>query len=50
VSPADLLVDHEGVTLALDVPGLRVDDLDIELENDTLTVRGRRPFRCRERR
>jgi HSP20 family protein len=44
VPPADLLIDDDGVTVYVDVPGLRVDDLDIELENDVLTVRGERPF------
>jgi HSP20 family protein len=28
----------------MDVPGLHRDNLEIELENDTLTVRGERPF------
>jgi HSP20 family protein len=28
----------------VDVPGLRSEDLDIELENDLLTIRGERPF------
>jgi HSP20 family protein len=44
VPPADVLVTPEGVTVYMDVPGLRADDLEIELENDTLTVRGARPF------
>jgi HSP20 family protein len=44
VPPADLLVDDEGVTVYLDVPGLKAEDLDIELENDTLTVRGERKY------
>jgi HSP20 family molecular chaperone IbpA len=41
---ADLLIDEEGVTVYIDVPGLHADNLEIELENDTLTVRGERPF------
>jgi HSP20 family protein len=44
IPPADLLIDDEGVTVYMDVPGLRSENLDIELENDTLTVRGDRPF------
>lgn len=44
VPPADLLVDDEGVTVYMDVPGLRPENLEIELENDILTVRGERPF------
>jgi HSP20 family protein len=42
--PADVLVSESGVTVHMDVPGLRSDDLDIELENDTLTIRGERRF------
>lgn len=44
VPPADLLVDDGGVTVYMDVPGLHTDNLQIELENDVLTVRGERPF------
>jgi len=44
VPPADLLVDDDGVTVYMDVPGLRSENLEIELENDMLTVRGDRPF------
>jgi len=44
VPPADVLVTDDGVTVYMDVPGLSADDLEIELENDVLTVRGaRRP-------
>lgn len=39
---ADVVVTDEHVTVTMDVPGLRVDDLEIELENDLLTVRGER--------
>jgi HSP20 family protein len=41
--PADVLVTDDGVTVHMDVPGVPVDRLDAELENDTLTVRGERP-------
>jgi HSP20 family protein len=44
IPPADLLVDDDGVTVYMDVPGLRTENLDIELENDVLTIRGERPF------
>jgi HSP20 family protein len=44
IPPADLLIDDDGVTVYMDVPGLRSDNLEIELENDVLTVRGERPF------
>ena len=31
-------------TVTMDVPGLQTDDLEIELENDVLTVRGERAY------
>jgi HSP20 family protein len=44
IPPADVLVSEDGVEVYMDVPGLRTDDLEIELENDTLSVRGERGF------
>jgi HSP20 family protein len=44
VPPADVLVDDDGVTVHMDVPGVGSEHLDIELENDMLTVRGERPY------
>jgi HSP20 family protein len=44
IPPVDLLIDDDGVTVYMDVPGLRSENLEIELENDTLTIRGGRPF------
>jgi HSP20 family protein len=41
--PADVIITDDGVTVAMDVPGIPADKLDIELENDILTVRGERP-------
>ena len=44
IPPADLLVEDDGLAIYLDVPGLRSDDLEIELDNDMLTIRGERPI------
>jgi HSP20 family protein len=44
VPPADVLIDDEGVTVHMDVPGVSADRLQVELENDVLTVRGERPY------
>jgi len=44
VPPADVLVADEGVTVHMDIPGVPVDAIEIELDNDTLTVRGERPY------
>jgi HSP20 family protein len=41
---ADVLVTDEDVRVYIDLPGVSRDDLEIELENDVLTVRGDRPF------
>jgi HSP20 family protein len=40
--PADVLVSEDVVTVYMDVPGIKAEDLDIQLENDMLTVRGER--------
>jgi HSP20 family protein len=40
--PADVIVDDDGVTVYMDLPGLRSESLDIEIENDTLAIRGER--------
>jgi HSP20 family protein len=42
--PADVLVTDEDVTVHMDVPGVPSDKLEIELENDVLSVRGERPY------
>ena len=44
VPPADVLIDDDGVTVYMDIPGIRAENLEIELENDVLTIRGERPF------
>jgi HSP20 family protein len=41
---ADVIVSPEDVTVYMDVPGVRAENLEIELENDVLTVRGERPY------
>ncbi|MDP1846989.1 MAG: Hsp20/alpha crystallin family protein [Solirubrobacteraceae bacterium] len=40
--PADVLVGEDDVTVYMDVPGIAAENLDIQLENDMLTVRGER--------
>jgi HSP20 family protein len=40
--PADVVVAEDGVTVYMDVPGIKPEELDIELEKDMLTVRGER--------
>jgi HSP20 family protein len=49
VPPADIYEDEHKIVLKLEVPGLKQEDLDIQLENNTLTVRGERKFEKEEK-
>ena len=44
VPPVDIYEDANHIVLNLEVPGMKLDDFDIQLENRTLTVRGERKF------
>lgn len=44
VPAADVVLTDEDVTVVMDVPGLKADDIDLELRDDILTVRGERPM------
>src|ERR1700761_1924541 len=44
----DLLVGEEDVRLVMDVPGLKAEDLEIELADGMLAVRGERGYPYRE--
>jgi HSP20 family protein len=44
VPAADVLASEDEVVVHMDVPGLSADELEIELENDVVTVRGERGF------
>ena len=44
VPAADVLASEDEVVVHMDVPGLAAENLEIELENDVLTVRGERTF------
>jgi HSP20 family protein len=41
---ADVVVTDDDVRVDMDVPGLSVDDLEIELVDDALTIRGERAY------
>lgn len=49
VPPADIYEDEHRITLKLEIPGIRQENLDIQVENDTLTVRGERSFEKEEK-
>lgn len=40
VPPLDVLEDHEGYTLTLEVPGLSAKDVSVECENGEMIIRG----------
>jgi HSP20 family protein len=42
VPPTDLVVTDDAVTVVMDVPGLKAENLEIELNDNMLTVRGER--------
>jgi len=44
VPAADVVVTDDAVTVAMDVPGLKPEDVTIELRDDVLTVKGERAF------
>ena len=44
IPPADVIVDEDAVTVHMDVPGIGPDQLEVELGDDVLTVRGERPY------
>jgi HSP20 family protein len=49
VPPVDIYEDAHKIVLKLEVPGLKQEDLDIQLENNILTVRGERKFEKEEK-
>jgi HSP20 family protein len=40
----DILETEDAITLKADVPDVKIEDLDIRVENNTLTLRGHRKF------
>ena len=49
VPPVDIYEDEHSINLRLEVPGVQEKDIDIRLENNTLTVRGERNFEKEEK-
>ena len=40
VPPTDIFEDAEGIKIALELPGLKPEDVKLTIENDSLTIRG----------
>jgi HSP20 family protein len=47
--PVDIYEDDQKLVLKLEVPGVKQEDLDIQVEGRTLTVRGERRFSSEEK-
>lgn len=47
---ADVYEDQDSIVLRFDLPGLKQEDIDIEMTGDTLTVKGERKFEDEQRR
>jgi HSP20 family protein len=44
VPPVDIYEDEHKLVLKIEVPGVRPEDVDVRMENNTLTVKGERNF------
>jgi HSP20 family protein len=47
--PVDVYEDEHNITLKIEVPGIDEKDIDVRIENNTLTVHGERKFEKEER-
>jgi HSP20 family protein len=47
--PVDIYEDEHNITLKLDVPGIDEEDIDVRIENTTLTVQGERKIEKEEK-
>jgi HSP20 family protein len=45
VPPVDIYEDEQKLVLKLEIPGIRQEDLDVRMENTTLSVKGERSFK-----
>lgn len=49
VPPVDIYEDAHKVAVKIEVPGIKQEDLDVRLEDQTLTVKGERKFEAEEK-
>jgi HSP20 family protein len=47
--PVDIYEDEHNITLKLEVPGIEEEDIDVRIENNTLTVHGERKIEKEEK-
>ena len=48
-APVDVYEDEHNITLKIEVPGIEEKDIDVRIENNTLTVHGERKFEKEEK-
>src|ERR1700759_4991046 len=48
VPPVDIYEDEHKLVLNIEIPGMHLEDLDVRIENNVLTVRGERTFQNEE--
>src|SRR5690242_16950244 len=49
VPPVDVYEDEQNLVLKLEIPGLNDEDINVSVENNTLTVQGERKFEKEEK-
>lgn len=49
VPPVDIYEDAQKVVVKLEAPGIKQEDLDVRVENNTLTIKGERKFESEEK-
>src|SRR5438094_754660 len=49
VPPVDVYEDEHNIVLKLEVPGIEEKDIDVHVQNNTLTIRGERKFESDEK-
>lgn len=49
IPPVDIYEDEHSFSLHVEVPGLKENEIDIRLENNTLTLRGERKFEAEQK-
>jgi HSP20 family protein len=47
--PVDIFEDEHNITLQVEIPGVKDEDLNITLENNVLTITGERKFKAEEK-
>lgn len=47
--PVDIYEDEHNITLKIEVPGINEKDMDVRIENNTLTVHGERKIEMEEK-